>query len=180
MAVLHRFYCTGWNLKFWTPIKEVSFSWSETSKTGFRFATHIIHLKFYEIPQCAFKKCILKPFRLCHWPACQFYVVLQSAQGYNLALAILLQASSFLLNSRGNYKHPNSLHGILYLFKPYGISHLLSNPLLRVLGWYFSFISMISTTSESLKASLHLSAFIFFYEHSKFHAPLSWAWKKAL
>ena len=38
-----------------------------------------------------------------------------------------------------------------------------------------TFISMINTTSERLKAR---NFFICFYEQLKFHAQLSWAWKK--
>ena len=58
---------------------------------------------------------------------------------------------------------------------------LLINVKMPTIVGILTFISMINTTSERLKARNFIALRYFsFYEQLKFHAQLSWAWKKFL
>ena len=56
---------------------------------------------------------------------------------------------------------------------------LLINVKMPSIVGILTFISMINTTSEGLKArNFFICPDFIFYEQLKFHAQLSWAWKK--
>ena len=56
---------------------------------------------------------------------------------------------------------------------------MLINVKMRTIVGILTFISMINTTSDRLKARHFFICWYFsFYEQLKFHAQLSWAWKK--
>ena len=56
---------------------------------------------------------------------------------------------------------------------------LLINVKMPTIVGVLTFLSMINTTSERLKArNVFICRYFSFYEQLKFHAQLSWAWKK--
>ena len=56
---------------------------------------------------------------------------------------------------------------------------LLINVKMPTIVGILTFISMINTSSERLNArNFFICRYFSFYEQSKFHAQLSWAWKK--
>ena len=58
---------------------------------------------------------------------------------------------------------------------------LLINVKMPTIVGILTFISMINTTSERFKAwNFFICRYFTFYEQLKFHAQLSWAWKKLL